>query len=261
MRVRIRQHPDGIEIDPACAPVCEGALADFFRLGEKLDAHIAEWRSSGGPEIGAALDDFSGLRVIRQDPVECLFSFLASSAAPIYRIRRCMEGISRHAGERFGDDWSFPSVAALAETTRAEYDAIGFGFRGGNIRAAAAQVLERGGEAWVRGLRDAPYEAAKAELVQLQGVGEKIADCVCLFSLDKDEAVPIDVHMLRAARTLFDGVPASMTPKAYSVIANMYRNRFGTKAGWAQQYLYYAQIAKAGIWDDDLGRHRRGGEA
>ncbi|HEY3328888.1 MAG TPA: DNA glycosylase [Capsulimonadaceae bacterium] len=260
--LRIRQTVGGIQIAPGSAADAEERLREYFRLGDNFDEHEATWRESAGPEIVTALDMSPGLRLIRQDPVECLFSFLTSAAAPIHRIRRCMGGLSSTLGEPWGmlgdmDLNAFPSVELLAATPREVYDSLGFGFRGGYIREAAGQILERGGAAWVRGLRELPYETAKAELMQLTGIGEKIADCVCLFSLDNDEAVPIDVHMARVARELFDGVPKSLTPKAYATVAALYRERFGPKAGWAQQYLYYAQIEKAGIWDDALGRHRK----
>jgi N-glycosylase/DNA lyase len=175
-----------------------------------------------------------------------------------------MQKISDALGEPCGSLggiglYRFPDPEILARTPRSIYDEAGLGFRGRSMAAAAAIVCANGGAHWVRSLRQASYGDAKAQLVTMPGVGEKIADCVCLFSLDKDDAVPIDVHMARVARTLFEDMPASLTPKSYAVVADEYRRRFGTKAGWAQQYLYYDQIERRGIWDDDLGKHRKTG--
>jgi len=234
----------------------------YFRLGDDVSDDLDRWSSGHGDEISKAIQRFHGLRVIRQDPVECLFSFMTSAAAPIYRIRRCLDGLCRahgapcgtHGGEEM---FLFPAVDQLADIPREEYDSFGFGFRGGNIRLAAKQIQGYGGDKWVRDLRAAAYADAKRELMTLRGIGEKIADCICLFALDKDEAVPIDVHMARIARRLFgDRVGTLASKNGYAVIADAYRDQFGEKAGWAQQYLYYAEIVGNGLWDEQLGRHR-----
>lgn len=241
-------------------------VLSFFRVHDDMTDAFALWSEGHGPEIADAIRRFPGLRVLRQDPVECLFSFMMSSAAPIYRIRRCMDGLCRQYGKMSGlvdgnPMFAFPTVESLSNASREDLDKLGFGFRGGNILLAVHQVLENGGEPWLRGLRQQEYAGAKEALMTLRGVGEKIADCVCLFSLDKDDAVPIDVHMARIADRLFGcqlGSPA--TRSGYARVSDAFRDRFGARAGWAQQYLYYAEIHANGLWDEDMGRHRPRGE-
>lgn len=235
--------------------------AEFFRVDDDLSADVDGWLSGHhGPEIAGAVRSYPGLRVLRQDPVECLFSFMMSAAAPIFRIRRSMDQLCRRYGRPLGEAGghmmhAFPGVEILAEIPRSEYDVMGFGFRGGNICVAARQVQDYGGEDWLRGLRQASYADAKSALMTLRGVGEKIADCVCLFSLDKDEAVPVDVHIARIARRIFgEGLGSPSTAAGYARFAGAFRDRFGPKAGWAQQYLYYAEICGNGLWDEELGR-------
>jgi len=139
----------------------------YFRLDDNFDHELTDWSSGHGDEIAAAIDNFPGLRLLRQEVVECLFSFMTSAAAPIHRIRRCMEGLCRACGEQCGphfgahEFYHFPTVNRLAEFSREEFDRLGFGFRGGNIRLAAQQVLANGGETWLRDLRAAPYGDAK----------------------------------------------------------------------------------------------------
>ncbi len=238
-------------------------VRDYFRLDVDLPGVQQQWRSRGGQEINDAIDNFTGLRVLRQEPVECLFSFLCSPAAPIYRIRRVLDALCRSLGaplQQFQDEdyFAFPRIEYLAAASQNLLDRIGLGFRGVHIRNSAEMLVQRGGNAWMSSLRSATYAQAKAELMSLPGVGEKIADCVCLFSLDKDEAVPIDVHMARVARRLFPSIgdSRSLTPKQYSRCGDAFRDRFGDKAGWAQQYLYYNELVVRGLWDEELGRHR-----
>jgi N-glycosylase/DNA lyase len=100
---------------------------------------------------------------------------------------------------------------------------------------------------WLESLRDVPYRDAHAALTGLFGVGAKLADCICLFALDKDAAVPVDTHVRQIAVELF--VPGlagkSLTPRIYDAIAAAYRDRFGDYAGWAQQYLFFGRLRRA----------------
>ncbi len=109
--------------------------------------------------------------------------------------------------------------------------------------------MANGGPAWLFGLRQAPYAEAKAALLTLPGIGEKIADCVCLFSLDKDEAIPVDTHIRKITnRTYFSEAPAAktLTKAAYARIGDHLRAQFGPMAGWAQQYLFFHDLISEG---------------
>ncbi|HEX2172529.1 MAG TPA: hypothetical protein VHL09_08800, partial [Dehalococcoidia bacterium] len=74
----------------------------------------------------------------------------------------------------------------------------------------------------------------------LPGIGPKIADCICLFGLGFDEAVPIDTHVWAITHELFGTqVPSrTLTPRTYRYLGDLWRDRFGPYAGWAQQYLF-----------------------
>ena len=124
-------------------------------------------------------------------------------------------------------------------------------FRGRNLKEVARQLADRGPD-WLVSLRSAPYRQAKAELLGIKGVGEKIADCVCFFSLDKDEAVPVDTHVRQLAQRLFlpEMKARSITSAVYRRISEVFADRYGPYAGWAQQFLYY----------DDLLRTRKRGQ-
>ena len=257
------QQESGVLYVEACGGRAKDIAALYFHAGTSLLSLRDRWLSDDALELAVAIDNSPGLRIVRQDPVECLFSFLCSSAAPIHRIRRSVDGMSRLLGRDLGVHhgvqlWAFPEVERLAGVLRADLDSLGLGFRGRYIGDAARMVVERGGSHWLASLRSATYEEAKLELVQIPGVGEKVADCVCLFSLDKHQAVPIDVHMARVARRKFDECRdvKSITPKAYETFSGSFRARFGEFAGWAQQYFFYAEIERRGLWDQELGRHR-----
>ena len=90
------------------------------------------------------------------------------------------------------------------------------------------------------------YATARGELMRMEGVGPKIADCVCLFAMSKDQAVPVDTHVWQLTRDRY--LPAlrgkSLTPTAYGQVLQFFQTRF-EKAGWAQQYLFYDHLLES----------------
>ncbi len=236
-------------------------MRDYFRLDVNLPALANEFVAHD-THIADALHLFPGLRVLRQDPEECLFSFLCTPAAPLYRIRGGIAAICRAYGDPAPQGevagvlhYGFPPAHRLAEASLPQMQKFGLGFRAKNIREAARQVMANGGADWLFGLRDLPYPDAKAALMTLPGVGDKIADCVCLFSLDKDDAIPVDTHIRQIAQRRYLTTPGNLgsatktfTRKAYAQIGDVLRERFGPMAGWAQQYLFYHDLYEKGSW-------------
>lgn len=236
-------------------------IRDYFRLDVDLPVLASEF-AARDPHIADALHSFPGLRVLRQDPEECLFSFLCTPAAPLYRIRGGIAAICRAYGDPAPQGevagvlhHGFPPAHRLAEASLPQMQKFGLGFRAKNIREAARQVMANGGAGWLLSLRDLPYPDAKAALMTLPGVGDKIADCVCLFSLDKNDAIPVDTHIRQIAQRHYVTRPGSLEPiaktftrKAYAQIGDLLRARFGPMAGWAQQYLFYHDLYEKRAW-------------
>ena len=215
---------------------------------------------------------FAGLRIIRQDPVECLFSFLCSSAAPLYRIRRTIAALCREYGDAWPsgevgglEHFAFPPVNRLAEANIPHLARQGLGYRARYIKDTAQQIMENGGPLWLLGLRRRPYPEAKAALMTLPGVGEKIADCVCLFSLDKDDAIPVDTHVRKIANHHYlsshpQPNTKTLTAKSYAFIGDTLRAEFGPMAGWAQQYLFFEDLFEKGAWESYTALYQPLGE-
>ncbi len=227
---------------------------DFFRLSLSLPTLYAEWESAEA-EMDACIQSFCGLRVLRQDPVECFFGFQCASCNTVIKIERSV----RKLAERYGQpilmpEWcpfgpvlyAFPEVESLTSADEATLRADLWGFRAPRV-IALASILASEGEGVLHRLRSVPYMEAHAYLCSLQGIGAKVADCICLFCLDKDCAVPIDTHTRQIAVRLFspDSSSRSLTPRVYAMMADAYRERFGLYAGWAQQYLFFGELRRA----------------
>jgi len=177
-----------------------------------------------------------GMRLMRQDPWECLISYICSANNNIPRIKKNLEMISRSFGKRIAHEahkgFSFPNPGELSN-----YDKIrgcGVGFRSRFIHETN-QTIEEGR---LNSLKDRSYEEAREELIKLKGVGDKIADCVCMFSLEKLEAFPVDVWM---RRVMLENYFKGEDPKKISNnrIREFGREYFGRYCGYANQFLFY----------------------
>jgi N-glycosylase/DNA lyase len=180
-----------------------------------------------------------GLRLLRQDPWECLASFILSSTKQIVQIRQIVGLLCDRYGEEAITPPSeaaarvFPSPARLALASEAELRVCKMGFRAGYLLATARAVA--GGDLDLARLRGMPHESARAELMRMSGVGAKIADCVLLFAYGLQSAFPVDVWVTKALRQLY-------FPRRRASAKQLHRfaaTHFGPNAGYAQQYLFH----------------------
>lgn len=192
------------------------------------------------PVVRRILPFTSGIAVMRQDPWECLLSYIISAFNNIPKIRMTVERLSRRFGEPLdGGRYAFPSPGRLADARLPALRACILGYRAPYVRAVARAVA--GGALDLDRLRVLPYDAARVALLALPGVGEKVAECVLLFALEHREAFPVDIWIHRSVQHAYlRGRRAS--PRA---IREWARERFGQLAGYANQHLFLA--ARTGV--------------
>ena len=180
-----------------------------------------------------------GLRLLRQDPWECLASFILSSTKQIVQIQQIVGLLCTRFGSPVpvpdGEPpaFAFPSAAQLAAVDEQALRECKMGFRAPNLRAAARRVA--GGDLDLASLHTLPCAEARERLVSLPGVGPKIANCVLLFAGGFQEAFPVDVWVMKALRQLY-------FPRRQPSPARLQRfveTHFGPNAGYAQQYLFH----------------------
>ncbi len=219
----------------------ETAVHSFLRLDDMSLASSAEEWCRVDSLFAEAWAGCPGVRILRQDPEECFFSFLCASVAPVARISRMVSAVAEEAGDISAEgDCSFPSAKRLAGVSEERLRERGLGFRARRVVEVARQIATDA-DSPLTALRSAPYSEAKQFLCSFPGIGEKIADCICLFSLDKDGATPVDTHIWRIARTHYlpELAGKSLTPANYARIVAAFQDRFGPYAGWAQQILFH----------------------
>ena len=227
----------------------EEQLRDYFQLTTNLSQLYREW--SDNDSIFEKLSStYQGVRILRQDPVENLFSFICSANNNISRISRMVEKMCTHYGDlvcKLGDDgyFSFPPLEALSDPgVEAKLRELGFGYRAKYIQQSAKSILDNGGVSWLTGLREQEYSDARRALIQLQGIGPKVADCILLMSLDQPGAVPVDTHMFNIAKQYLPHLnkTKSVTDKVYAEIGDHFRKLYGGYAGWAHSVLFSADL-------------------
>jgi N-glycosylase/DNA lyase len=232
------------------ANVDERFIQHYFGLDDDLKKISAEIGKD--EHIRTALREFWGLRIIRQDPWECLISYICATYKSIAAIKQMLVRLSEKFGERMTlDGWdfySFPTPEKLAKTTESALMTCGLGYRAKYVLETSQRMLEN--DFSLESLKKMPYQQAKKELVDFPGVGLKVADCILLFSLGKTEAFPVDVWMKRSILKHY----AAYFPKAflekisshdslsngeYEKLNEFGRKYFGEYAGYAQEYLYH----------------------
>ena len=238
--IQIRQNGEVVEFCSGPSPEATAAamLRDYFRLDDDIHAIYSDIGRDS--RVAAMVSKYPGLRLLRTEPWECLVAFICSANNNIARIHQLMERMS----DEFGNPillngqtrHTFPSPADLGEAGEAELRRLGLGFRAPYVDQAARAVLA--GELDLPALVRAPYPEAKAALMEIKGIGSKIADCIAVFSLDKLEAFPIDVWIRRALSEWY--FPGQKTPPD-RVLLVWAQEHFGRYGGYAQQYLFHGQ--------------------
>ncbi len=180
------------------------------------------------PPLCAAITKFNGMRLLRQDPWECTISFLCSTATNIPRIKRDLNNIAQTFGEEKEGIFLFPKIGEIDSEEKIRR--CGTGFRAKYIHAVNSIVTR----SFFNKLRKLPYGDAKADLMQLPGIGPKVADCILLFSCDHLSAFPIDTWMKKVLQEDY-----LRKEKSYAQLSQWAGSYFGKNAGYAQQFLYH----------------------
>jgi N-glycosylase/DNA lyase len=212
----------------------ESLLEDYFDL--KFDYQgMLEQGLPVDPWIQQAVEFAPGLRLLHQPIWETLANFICSAVKQIIQI----EQINLHLRERFGDEvlpgrFSYPEPKKILEVGESSLRECKLGFRAPHLHAAAEAVIS--GTLNLEELENLPTEEARKRLMQIRGVGEKIANCVLLFSCRKYEVFPVDVWVERVLRELYFAKKRNITSQQLRVFAS---SHFGTYGGYAQQFLFH----------------------
>jgi N-glycosylase/DNA lyase len=240
--VRLESTDNSITVQTATEISDWNWLRNYLQLDLDMESVLTTFPAD--QPMQAAIAACRGLRLLRQEPWECLASFILSSTKQIVQIRQMIALLCERFGEAIpvppgqAPAWSFPSALRLAQTGEGELRACKLGFRAPYLLETAQRLVENPRALPSAG--SASLDEMRTRLLDLPGVGPKIADCVLLFAYGFQRAFPIDVWVLRALRQLYfpKRRPSLRRLQAFVV------THFGPNAGYAQQYLFHYMRTK-----------------
>jgi len=231
---RVSQDGRGLWLIAPRTPGARARLIDYLGVSAaagrmpRIEAALA-----ADAVLARVLPRTRGIKILAQDPWEVLVSFIVSANNNIPKICQSIDRLCRALGAPLGDGaYAFPTPDRLAAARSRTLAACLLGYRAPYVRAAARLIADRRLD--LAGLAQIPLEPARERLLEIPGVGEKVADCTLLFGLRHTSAFPVDVWVRRAVERLyFRG-----RPRTGRQIQEFARDRFGPLAGYAQQHLF-----------------------
>ncbi|MBQ8837599.1 MAG: DNA-3-methyladenine glycosylase 2 family protein [Clostridia bacterium] len=234
--MRFASDADGnVHIFGAPRDEVEGVWIHYLSLDRDYDAIKKQVLCDfgGHPFMKSAIEQTGGLRILAQERFETLCSFIISQNNNIPRITKLIETLSEKYGEaietEYGTKYAFPTPASLAAVSEEELMSLKLGYRAKYIADAAKRVSDG-----VLVLEKLNAQNAREELLKVLGIGEKVACCIRLFSVEDFSSFPVDVWVKRIIASRFDG---KLDPA-----------KAGAYGGVAQQYLfcYERELVQAG---------------
>jgi N-glycosylase/DNA lyase len=248
--IKIRQMGDRLEFQIFPKESNTEFVKSCFRLDDDLPIILSKIEKD--QHIRKAIQYSYGLRITRQEPWECLISYICATCKNIPAIKKMILNLAKEFGKKMKIDHhtfhTFPKPKNLAEATLGELKKCKLGYRAKYVLETSRIIHNR--ELDLEALRRVDYGRAKHELLRLPGVGQKVADCVLLFSLDKLEAFPVDIWIKRIILESYSDCfekpfvekiskRTSPTTREYEEISSFGRKYFGEYAGYAQECLFH----------------------
>ena len=215
---------------------------NFFREDDNYEKILKN--ITGDKIVKNAIKHYPGLRVTRQDPFQCCISFIISANSNIPKIRMGLQKLCRKFGTRVmfqkKEFFLFPRPKMLAKATLQDLQECKLGYRSKYVLDTSRTIAS--GEIDFDELKKADYQEAKELLLKLPGVGDKVADCIMLFSLEKLEAFPLDTWVVKILQKYYSDDfcmdKKTISKNKYENIHQNVLKHFGKYAGYSQQFLY-----------------------
>ena len=227
--VTLSQCEDGIHVR---GTEDRSMLMRYLGAEDDLDAIISEI-SSRDQYVAGLAGRCPGLRILRQEPWECLATYLLATNANVARIGKMVESVCTVFGRDLGGRSSFPTPGQILDR-RDEVASCRLGFREDRFIELAERV--ESGDVDPVALTELDYRGCVSALLDIKGVGPKVADCVALFGYGHLCAFPVDVRISKMMERMY-GVSGS-----YRTVSEYGMSRFGAYAGYAQEFLYHADF-------------------
>lgn len=236
----ITQEENCVEFSPCTKEEFENIWYSYFDLERDYDK-IIEKISHNDPIMKKATEYAQGIRLLNQEPYECLLSFIISQNNNIPRIKKIIKAMAKQYGRPLDGEYLFPTLNEIENATVEDLMELKMGFRAKYIYDCISKL--KSGEVSLFNTDSLSTDEVRKMLISIKGVGQKVADCVLLFSLKRRETFPTDVWIKRVMEHLY----FNDEEKDIKEIHAFAQGKWGEYCGYAQQYLfYYARSLKIG---------------
>ena len=235
--INVKKIGNEVEFTGVCDENIKQICEEYFNLQTNYEA-IKEKLSNIDIYLKNSIEYGNGIRILKQDLWETLLSFIISANNNIPRIKTIIERIAKKYGNRIEYRnkmyYTFPTPEMLQNASIDDFRGLGLGFRDVRIYETLQRTLK--GEIYFEKLKqEENTEVLRKKLLEIPGVGPKVADCVMLFALNRFDVFPVDVWVKRVISELYFN-KKEQTP---NVIHEFAEKQYGNLAGLAQQYLFY----------------------
>ena len=232
--LKIEQSNDTVILYDTDPDDFENIWKSFLALDEDYDTIKRSINSD--IHMDRALNYGWGIRILKQDFWEMLISFMISQNNNIPRIKKIIDALCQFAGKPIAKDgyqsYTFPTFKDLSRVSDKDLRALGMGYRATYIKDAVEKFYS--GTLDLKTIRELETPIAKEQLMQIKGIGEKVADCILLFGMSRYDVCPQDVWVKRIFTETYQ--IKNLTPKKGYAFADQ---KWGKYSGLAQQYLFY----------------------
>lgn len=239
--IKVKKENDNIVFTGSCnGENFEELIKDYFDLNTNYEEYKNKL-SQIDEYMKESIQFGNGIRILNQDLWECIISFIISANNNIPRIKKIIERISEKYGKEIEFErkiyYTFPNILELSKASVQDLRELGLGFRDIRVYNTTHMILNNDINLdKIKNMKSTLQ--MKEELLKLDGVGPKVADCILLFSLKRLDAFPIDVWVRRVMNDLYihNDDENKVNKKQLQLLAE---EKFLGLAGIAQQYLFY----------------------
>lgn len=239
--LRITQVGDEVTLHNTDLNEYNGIWRNYFDMDTDYSA-IKKWLIEKDDRLVEVIEKTNGIRILRQEFHEMVMSFIISQNKQIPHIKQIVGAISEKYGSEAGEIegkvyYSFPTMDALRNISEDNYRELKTGFRAPYLMSATEHMSDG---MTAESFSSLTYDEAKARLMKVKGIGEKVANCILLFGLGHRNAFPVDVWIKRIMEQVYFGKDTS--PEQIMTFA---KENYGEYGGYAQQYLFhYARVER-----------------
>ena len=238
--IRVQKVENEIIFRGVCDESLESKIRDYFCLDDNY-LEIKQKLSKIDDFMRNSIEFGQGIRILHQDLWECVISFIISANNNIPRIKKIIERISKEYGKKIEFEgnhyYTFPTPSELSKARVEDLRRLGLGFRDVRVYETTRKVISK--EFDLKKVEKIQNSLEiREELLKLDGVGPKVADCIMLFALKRFDVFPIDVWVRRVMNELYihNENEEKVSKKMIQELAD---EKFLGIPGIAQQYLFY----------------------